>query len=200
MSGQNDNTVALHDTAQAALRESFIGWQCRLRRMSVREAGGKPEPGMRPQVTVEGEDAPLGYITVLLVREDPEDITAEFRHVVRKSNDPRQRRESGLKLLQATYYQYPGEFTDQLAALFGPDSAAAEKLLMAGRAHLAFEQYNQTYAFPCRVMSAQASDPRHQAAFWHNRLFNPNLPKEVRVLIFTPEWRYAQADPPVPMG
>ncbi len=34
------------ETAQAALRDHFLGWQCRLRQLAVREAGGRPSSGI----------------------------------------------------------------------------------------------------------------------------------------------------------
>ena len=33
-----------------------------------------------------------------------------------------------------------------------------------------------------------ASHARYQATYWHNRLFNPNRPAAVKVLVFTPDW------------
>jgi chorismate dehydratase len=38
-------------------------------------------------------------------------------------------------------------------------------------------------------------DPARAASIWHNRLFNPNLPDDVRVLGFQPDWSAAEAAP-----
>jgi hypothetical protein len=35
------------------------------------------------------------------------------------------------------------------------------------------------------------ADPLYQATFWHNKLFNPNLPGRVQVLSFAPDWMHA---------
>jgi hypothetical protein len=35
----------------------------------------------------------------------------------------------------------------------------------------------------------------YQLTYWHNRLFNSNLPASIRVLGFQPDWENAEADP-----
>ena len=35
------------------------------------------------------------------------------------------------------------------------------------------------------------SDAIFQNTYWHNRLFNPNLPAGVRILAFQPDWSHA---------
>ena len=50
MSGVETGKVVLTEVAAAALRDDFIGWQCRLRQHSARQAVGKPLDGMRPRV------------------------------------------------------------------------------------------------------------------------------------------------------
>ena len=139
------------EAAQAALRDHFLGWQCRLRQMAVRQAGGQPTSGMRPTLVLPGE-TDVGYeITVLVVRRAPEKSTAEFRHLVQRTHDPAERYKNALKHLAATYYQRPQEFSDELTALFGPGSELAGRLLDTGRCRLHFEQYSQRYALLCRV-------------------------------------------------
>jgi len=198
MSETESATVVRLEAAQAALRDHFLGWQCRLRQMAMREAGGRPTSGMQPAVTVAGEAAPLGQITVLVVKQAPEATTAQFRHIVRRTLDPIERWESGVGAMQAGYYQQARDFDDRLTALFGPDSRAVRRLLRAGRCRLEFDQYGQRYLLPCAVAALPESDPAFQATYWHNSLFNPNLPPGVQVLGFTPDWAHAQADPPIP--
>ena len=128
-------------------------------------------------------------------KEDPR-FTAQFRHMVRKTQDPAERYDAALKMLAAAYYQRPQEFSDQLTALFGPDSEIAVRTLTAGRCLLAFEQYSQSYTLPCSVRALDEDDPAFQGTYWHNALFNPALPGGVRVLGFQPDWGLAVADPP----
>ncbi len=182
---------------QKAMRDHFLGWQCRLRQLAVREAGGRPTSGMRPELHL-GEDGPsLGAITTLILRREPAEATAQFRHMVRKTQDPAERHDAALKMLAAAYYQRPQEFSDQLTALFGPGSETAEKLLAAGGCRLAFEQYSQRYTLPCSLRELAEDEPAYQATYWHNALFNPTLPGGLRVLGFQPDWALAEADPPV---
>ena len=187
------------EAAQAALRDHFLGWQCRLRQLAVREAGGRPTSGMRPELRLGAEGPPLGAITTLILRRAPAEATAQFRHMVRKTQDPAERYDAALQMLAAAYYQRPREFSDQLTALFGPGSEIAGQLLAAGRCRLAFEQYSQSYTLPCTVRALAEDDPAYQATYWHNALFNPALPGGVRVLGFQPDWARAEAEPAAPV-
>lgn len=180
-----------------SLRAHFLGWQCRLRQMSARQAEGRPSAGMRPRA-LDGAGAELApALTVLLVPSEPGPAAERFRHMMRRTKDPAQRRDDALKLLAATYYQYPGDFSDRLTALFEPGSALAGRLLEASACRLDFEQYSQRYRLPCAPSELAENDPARQATYWHNSLFNPALPADVRVLAFTPDWARAEADPPL---
>lgn len=177
-------------------REHFLGWQCRLRKFSVRDDEGRPTSGMRPRVSVEGEEVILGRIVVLIVKRQPEDITAQFSYIIRQTQDPVQRYEKGLKILQAEYYQRPQEFSDKLTALFGPRSGIVRRLLESERCVLDFEQHNQRYHIPCGVEALTRADSAYQATYWHNLLFNPEMPPGVQVLSFSPDWRRTTESPP----
>lgn len=194
---QDETTVVRLEAAQAQLRDHFLGWQCRIRQMAMREGAGRPTAGMRPSVTVGGESGPLGAITVLIVKQDPAETTAQFRHTVLRTHDPVERWEGAVKMMQAAYYQRAREFSDQLTALFGPNAEAARRLSMTGACLLDFEQYNQRYRIPCKVRALAQSEPAFQATYWHNHLFNPNLPGDVTVLGFAPDWAHADAEPPI---
>jgi hypothetical protein len=140
---------------------------------------------------------PLGAITTLIVRREPREATAQFRHLVRKTQDPAERYDAALKTLAAAYYQRPQEFSDELTALFGPASDLADRLLAAGHCVLDFEQYSQRYRLPCAARNLGQDEPAFQATYWHNALFNPALPGGLRVLAFQPDWARAEAEPGV---
>ena len=197
MTDETSGEVIRLAAAQAALRDHFLGWQCRLRQLAVRETEGRPTLGMRPTLSCAGQDENGGRITVLIVPRAPEETTAEFRHLVRRTHDPAERYKDALKFLAAAYYQYPQDFSDEITALFGPGSALAERLLSDGRCRLGFEQYSQRYALSCLVRALPESAPAFQAAYWHNSLFNPEIPAGIQVLAFQPDWATAEADPPV---
>ena len=189
-------TVIRLEAAQAALRDHFLGWQCRVRQYAVRHAGGRPTSGMRPTVTLP-DGGVFGPMTVLLIKAEPEETTAQFRHLARKTHDPADRYAGALSVLAAAYYQRPREFSDAMTALFGPSSEIVRRLLAAGRCELDFEQYNQRYHIPCAVRRLGEHDPAYRATYWHNSLFNPNLPGGVQILAFRPDWARAGADPAV---
>jgi len=120
-----------------------------------------------------------------------------IRHIVRKTHDPRQRYENGLRLLSAAHYQDARAFSDVLTGLFSVDSTVAATLVAEGRCVLHFEQGSQGYQIPCTVRELEEEDAAYQATYWHNCLFNPALPPEVRLLAFDPDWARANAVPPV---
>jgi hypothetical protein len=185
------DNVVLTGPAAAALRAEFIGWQCRLRQLAARQDGGRPSAGMRPRVTtLAGEELAAGVVT-LITEADPGDSTKQFRDQYLRTQDPNERYDKVLEILQGSYFQEPARFADVLTALFGPGSALAARLLGPGRCILAFEQYTQVYRIPCAVARLPAAHPRYQATYWHNRLFNPNLPAAVEVLAFAPDWAHA---------
>lgn len=196
----DENKVVLMGEAQAELRDHFLGWQCRIRQIAVREAGGRPSEGMRPLLTPAGHEEPTGPVTVLLNRREPYESIMQLKHIVRRTVDPLLRLEDGMKVLQGTYYQKARDFSDVLTALFAPESKLAPLLVHLGKARLDFRQFRQSYRIPCEVRLLAERDEAWQATYWHNSLFNPNLPGDVKILAFLPDWAHAQADPPVGGG
>jgi len=174
------------------IASSFIGWQCRLRQYVVRRSDGRPSPGMCPAVML--VDGPLGTIVTVLVKADPTEAIAQFRHIVKQTHDPLQRYEAAVRMLQTVYYQHPREFSDDLTALFSHGAKNAATLLAAGRCTLDYRQANQRYIVPCTVRSLPAEDPFHQATYWHNAMFNPKLAGPATVLQFVPDWSKALAE------
>ncbi|MBC6406320.1 MAG: hypothetical protein GDA41_11495 [Rhodospirillales bacterium] len=195
-----ESRVVLMDRAQESLRDHFLGWQCRLRQFAMRDRGGRPSEGMRPWVTPDGRGESLGRIVVLLNRQQPAEITAQFRHIYRRTQDPLLRLEDGMQILQGTFYQKSRSFADAITALFGPGSEAAARLVHLGKARLDFQEGRQSYRLPCRVGLLAETEPFWQATYWHNVLFNPNLPGKIEILAFLPDWAHARAEPPVETG
>lgn len=166
--------------------QSFISWQCRLRKMSMRELEGRPMPGMSAGVYSISGGEEQSRLNFLIVRKDPRERTDEFRHIVRKSPDSSQWVKYGLRILAELHYHEEKEFDNRLTALFNLDSALANALIEAGECHLKFTQDSIEHAFDFDVLSLNDGDELFQATYWHNRLFNPTLPGKVRVLGFKP--------------
>ena len=176
------------------MRDRFLGWQCRIRQIAMRQDGGRPSPGMRPRV-LDGAGREIAEaLTVLLVPKHPEESTAFFRFQVMKTADPRDLYERGLTYLQADYFQRPETFGDTLAAVLPHGSPIAEALIEGGACVLAFHQFSQSYSLPCAVRVLKPGDAAREAAIWHNRLFNPALPDTVHVVAFQPDWASAKAE------
>ena len=177
------------------IRDHFVGWQCRIRADAMRRLVGRPSPGMCPQVLSAADEELAPAVTTLLVRRELESFAPEFRHLARRTHDPRDRREAALALLAERYYQHARDFSDLLTATFAADSALANDLIREGRCVLAFAQDRQRYRLPCTVALLGRDDPRREETWWHNALFNPQLPPDVPVLAFAPRWLEADADP-----
>ena len=187
-----DNVVLTQAAARALARE-FIGWQCRLRQLAARQDGGRPSAGMRPRVmTREGEGLSEGMVT-LIIESEPENSTQLFRYQYLRTHDPNERYDKMLEILQGSYFQKPERFSDLMTALFGPRSPLAALLGREERCNLCFEQYGQGYRIPVSVARLAEGHAFHQATYWHNRMFNPDLPPNVEILAFRPDWTHAAA-------
>ena len=173
-----------------------MDWQCRIRQLSMRANGGRPSPGMRPQLLDRdgGELAPA--LTVLLVPKAPDEATAFFRFQVKKSTDPRETYEKALRFLQSDYFADPSTFKNRFLATLPRDAHLADALNTAKRCVLVFSEGRWRYRAPCKVKVLKEGHADRDAALWHNRVFNPGLPDSVHVLAFDPDWASAQAATP----
>ena len=161
----------------------------------MRRRDGRPSPGMQPRLLSAAGEELAPAVTTLLVRRESDSFAPEFRHLARRTHDPRDRREAALALLAERYYQHARDFSDMLTATFAPNSALAAELVREGRCVLAFDQDSQRYTLPCTVALLGRDDPRREETWWHNALFNPQLPPDLPVLAFVTRWLEAVADP-----
>ena len=150
----------------------------------MRKLDGRPTPGMCPTVSLPGSDESLGTINTLITKLDSESYTAQFRHIVRKTQDPTDRIKSGLRLLAEAYYQQSKGFSTELLALFALDSELASQLIEAEQCVLNFSQDSKQTTLTCTVRDVPEDDAAYQAIYWHNHMFNPRMPGKVRVLGF----------------
>lgn len=179
----------------AGLKQHFLGWQCRIRQIAMRKDGGRPSSGMRPKLlSPDGQELSPG-LSIVIVPETPHESTEFFRFQILKTHDPRQVYEKGLTYLQATHFQKPKTFSDRMTALFSRGAELPEHLLAVGHCVLEFAQFSQSYRLVCKVEGLDNKDDAAQATIWHNRLFNPNLPADIQVLAFSPDWTVSTADP-----
>jgi hypothetical protein len=189
--------LAAASPEEMALRDSFLRWQCRVRQIAMREASGRPDDAVTPALTLPGQDAPMGHIITVLSRNWANSRTPELQHLCRATNDPAQRRSKALALFSETYYQQPREFTDTLTATFPPCSPGAAAIEAAGACRLAFDAYSQRFDLYCAVRRLDRSHPLHQATWWHNLMFNPNLNPGTIILAFKPDWSRSSATRPL---
>lgn len=183
------------ESANQALKMGFMRWQCRVRQICMREHEGKPDAALMPALTLKGEDEPFGNVITLICKTAEYSKVPELQHMVRKTNDPADRRKAALTLFSETYYQRAGEFSDVLTSTFLPDSPGAARIRKAGHCKLAFEAFSQRYELDCKVWKLSQHNPLWQATYWHNILFNPALAPNTVILGFEPDWSRSDADP-----
>jgi hypothetical protein len=164
----------------------------------MRQDAGRPSPGLRARVTREDGVEIAAPVTVLIVEKDPAATIDWLRHTVRRTHDPRQRYEDGLKMLASEYYEDPRSFSGVMTGLFSSTSATAHAILVDPRCVMSFQQADTRFDIPCAVELLDPQAPAFQVTYWHNRLFNPNPPAAITVLAFDPDWGRASVDrPPV---
>ncbi|MGI9317258.1 MAG: hypothetical protein ACR2QW_08020 [bacterium] len=174
------------------LCDQFLGWQCRIRQHAVRKQQGRPPEGIRASVTIDGEF--VAQINTIINKREPEKVISEFRFMVQKTVDSQSVYDNAIKYLSEYYYQYPAEFDHRFTALFSVDSDIADKIIAADTCRLEFFQGNQQYTLDCVAQLLEPTTEAYQATYWHNRLFNPNLPGVVKVVSFEVDWQRSMAE------
>jgi hypothetical protein len=158
----------------------------------MRDQGGRPSLGMCPRVISDSGEEQVHALTVLLAPKDLEESTAFFRFQVQKSADPRETYQKALRFLQSEYYQNAKQFSDRLLAVLPPDAPLTAALIDAGQCVLDFSQGRHRFKLPCKVKAVKDGNANHDAAIWHNRVFNPTLSDGMQVLAFKPDWKSAE--------
>ena len=173
------------------IRKTFMKWQCRVRQIAMRDNSGQPDDGMMPMVKLGSlsSSVSVGSVITLIHKRPQFSVTAELKHMSKKTFDPAQRREQAIKFLSSTFYQKHAEFSDILTATFRPNSVGANKILNNQSCFLIFDAFSQRYDINCQVKSLNFNDPYYQSTFAHNLLFNPQLHPETIVLAFLPNWK-----------
>jgi hypothetical protein len=192
-----ESNVVNLGSAAATLRDEFIAWQCRLRRHAMREAGGRPSEGMRPGALDRSGRPIADAVTVLLARNDSASVARLLEFQFKRTQDPLDRYEKAVTAFSADYYQHPANFSGVTSALFNEQSPTLGRLLDSGpdtpvaRCVLTFREKSRSYRVPCDVELLRRDDPLFQATYWHNALFNPDLPPDIAIVAFVPDWVHA---------
>ena len=193
-----ESNVVNLGTAADTLRDEFIAWQCRLRRHAMRELGGRPSEGMRP-AALDAEGRPIaGAITVLLARTDAASVARLLEFQYKRTQDPLDRYEKAVTAFSADFYQHPANFNGVMSGLFNEQSPTLRKLLDSGsdalapaRCVLMFEERSRSYRLPCKVERLAPDAALFRSTHWHNALFNPDLPPDIAIVAFVPDWVHA---------
>jgi hypothetical protein len=174
-----------------ALQQEFLGWQCRIRQIAVRNHEGMPMPAMRPRVSTRKGEILAPALTVLLVPDVVGPSLAFLRFQVQKTPDHTQTRNAVVNYFAGEFYQLPELFRDEITAVFAPDSELAARMVKLKEVLLDFSQYNQNYRMFAKVRRLPPRDEGCEFSLWHARAFNPNIPNASIVLGFKPDWRSA---------
>ena len=196
------NVVNLGSAADA-LRDEFIAWQCRLRRHAMRELGGRPSEGMRPAATGADGQPISDAITVLLARADSASVARLLEFQYKRTQDPLERFEKAVTSFSADFYQHPANFNGVMSGLFNEQSPTLRKLLESpgqllspapARCVLLFQERSRSYRVPCDVDRLAPDAALYRSTYWHNALFNPNLPPDIAIVAFVPDWIHASKE------
>ena len=87
------------------IQNYFIGWQCRVRELSLRSEGGRPNGGMRPQIALNNGEVLFPAATLLIIPEYTDETIRQLRFLGLKTQDPKERYTKALQLLSAKFYQ-----------------------------------------------------------------------------------------------
>lgn len=193
-----ESNVVNLGSAAAALRDEFIAWQCRLRRHAMRELGGRPSEGMRPGALDASGGRIADAVTVLLARTDSQRVAHLLEFQFKRTQDPLDRYEKAVTAFAADFYQHPANFSGVLSALFNDESPTLRRMLGSTdapgslpRCVLTFHERTRQYRIPCGVELVNRGDPLYDATYWHNALFNPDLPPDIVIVAFVPDWVHA---------
>ena len=195
-----ESNVVNLGSAAAALRDEFIAWQCRLRRHAMRELGGRPSEGMRPAALDSGGLPISDGITVLLARNDPLSVARNLEFQFKRTQDPLDRYEKAVTAFSADFYQHPDRFSGVMSGLFNEQSPTLRKLLESpgqllspapARCVLLFNERSRSYRVPCDIERLAPDAALYRSTYWHNALFNPDLPPDIAIVAFVPDWLHA---------
>lgn len=156
--------------------------------MAMRTRSGAPDGSMSPQVLLEHSGKPSFTIVTILCRNEEYSLNSEMFHIARQTNDPAERRSRALDFLSAGYYQQHNRFSDILAASFLRGSGRYLALTASGTCRLEFCNHSTRYRLECTVLDLDPADHHHSACRLHNQLFNPDMPPDLKILGFKPDW------------
>ena len=178
-----------------SIQKHFLGWQCRVRQYAMRNGGGRPTSGMRPDVLLEDGKEVASAVTLLLVPDLLQESILQFRFMALKTQDPQERYKKAVQLLSASFYQNVENFSGLMTGVFSRSSETVNRLKKNQRCVLEFDFQQQKFRVPVGIKVLLKKNPKYEFTYWHNFLFNPHLSPDVTVLGFEPDWSNSSADP-----
>ena len=186
---------ALTENDRLPIQNYFIGWQCRVRELALRNEEGRPNGGMRPQIALKNGEVVFPAATLLIIPDHPDQTIRQFRFMALKTQDPKERYTKALQLLAAKFYQNAEDFSGAMSGIFSRSSKEVQALEKHKYCFMEFDYQQQAFKIPCYVSASQKNEPVYEFTYWHNYLFNLNLSPEVKVLHFKPDWSKTVSEP-----
>ena len=186
---------SLTENYRLPIQNYFIGWQCRVRELALRNEEGQPNGGMRPQIALKNGEVVFPAATLLIIPDQPDQSIRQFRFMALKTQDPKERYTKALQLLAARFYQKAEDFSGAMSGIFSRFSKEVVALEKDQSCIMDFDYQQQAFKIPCHVSTSPKNEPVHEFTYWHNYLFNPNLSPEVTVLHFKPDWSETVSTP-----
>jgi len=186
---------SLTENYRLPIQNYFIGWQCRVRELALRNEEGRPNGGMRPQIALKNGEVVFFAATLLIIPDHPDQTIRQFRFMALKTQDPKERYTKAMQLLAAKFFQNAEDFSGAMSGIFPRSSEGVEELVKRQYCVMTFDYQQQAFKIPCQVCESPKNESVYEFTYWHNYLFNPNLSPEVSVLHFKPDWSEAISEP-----
>ena len=149
----------MREASGGTLKTYFLGWQCRIRQVSVRDFGGQPLPAMRPRISGKDGTVISPAVNVLLGAGEPSASTAFFKFQLQKTNQPEEVRRGRAEISRRGLFSDPGTVFRRNDGGFAAGSAHAARMARVKNVWLDFEQYSQSFHILCAVRIPGARDP-----------------------------------------
>ena len=150
------------------IQNYFIGWQCRVRELSLRSEEGQPNGGMRPQISLNNGEVVFPAATLLILPKNTYLNIRQFRFMALKTQDPKERYSKALQLLAAKFYQNAEDFSGAMSGIFSRSSEEVEELEKHQYCIITFDYQQQAFKIPCHVSASPKNEPVHEFTFWHH--------------------------------
>ena len=142
---------SLNENFRLPIQNYFIGWQCRVRELALRSEEGRPNGGIRPQISLKNGEVVFPAATLLIIPDPPDQYIGQFRFMALKTQDPKETYTKAMQLLAAKFYQNAEDFSGEMSGIFPQSSDEVDELEKHQYCVMKFDYQQQAFKIPCHV-------------------------------------------------